>query len=439
MGLIHTESWQRFPLNQAMVNNSSTGAALAAATNFFLTEKEYVTRLASSSQPITTSNQANTYTRRTVVTVADPVEPDKQRLQWPGNNSVAIQSSNENSIVELTYNFGQERTHYIVGFLVRAVAGSQKTQNPSTYADSVQALSIAPPLAERYSNSTTYLAYVMPQQTHNIMTMHTSAQGGVAPTMLQSIFTVKPTWNFGFTIPSIPVPSEYDTDYFIEIEVDTVNKVLNIWKDDVLVAQPVWRDNPYNNLRNGISFWMASAVNTTGYQYGHIYGAIQLSDIYIIDCNDGVAPTTRLGSSTRVRGEAPNVDVDIDFTRPDGYASNAAVVAQNVTPGNPAVFLQADGDNATDIYKTDSSNIGQYAGKIYGVTVRTRSANASVSPHNMAIITKDATTENETDIGQFGPTDGFKSGKVVLAKDPSGNEWTVPNAANLQYGLRVKE
>lgn len=439
MGLIHTESWQRFPIDQVMVANSSSGAALAVASNYFLTEKEYVVRLASNTQAITTANQGSTFTRRTVVTVADPVEPDKQRLQWPGNNSLAIVSSTENSVVELTYNFGQERTHYIVGFLVRAMAGTQKTSFPTTSVESAQFLSIATPLAERYTNATTFLAYVLPNPINNVMTMHTSLQQVVAPTVQQSQFAVKPTWTFGNVLPTVPIPSEYDTDYFIEIEVDTVNKVLNIWKDDVLVAQPAWRDNPYNNLRNGISFWMGSAVNGSGYHYGNTYGALMLSDIYIIDCNDGIAPTTRLGSSTRVRGEGPNVDVDIDFTRPDGYASNAAVVSQKVVPGNPTVFLQADGDNATDIYKTDSSNIGQYAGKIYGVTVRTRSANASVSPHNMAIITKDATTEKETDIGQFGPTDGFKSGKVVLAKDPSGNEWTVPNAANLQYGLRVKE
>lgn len=439
MGLIHTESWQRFPINQAMVRNSASGAALDAATNFFLTEKEYVVRLASNSQQITTSGQNTTFTRRTVVTVADPVEPDKQRLQWPGDNSQVIVSSTDNSVVELTYNFGQERTHFIVGFLVRAKAGGQKTVYPTTAVDSSQFLSIAPPLTERYTNSSTYLGYIMPSAAGNIMSMHTSMAQTAIPTNQQSMFTVKPTWSFGGVLPTIPIPSEYDTDYFIEIEVDTVNKVLNIWKDDVLVAQPSWRDNPYNNLRNGISFWMGSAANTNGYFYGNTYGALMLSDIYIIDCNDGIAPTSRLGSSTRVRGEAPNVDVDIDFTRPDGYDSNAAVVSQKVVPGNPTVFLQADGDNATDIYKTDSSNIAQYAGKIYGVTVRTRSANASVSPHNMAIITKDATTENETDLGQFGPTDGFKSGKVVLAKDPSGNEWTVPNAANLQYGLRVKE
>lgn len=439
MGLIHTESWQRFPINAPMTAVYKDGAALDAATNYFLTEKEYVVRMASFTQPITTANQTYTTAYRTPAIVVDPIEPDKQRLQWPGNNSNSNMASTNNTVVELTYNFGQERTHYIVGFLVRAEAGTQKRSQRTTAVDTAQALSIAPPLADRYSNNNTYLAYVMPNTVNNILSFHTSMTQTLTPTSQQSMFTYKPTWTFGNTLPAVPIPSEYDTDYFIEIEVDTVNKVLNIWKDDVLVAQPVWRDNPYNNLRNGISFWMASAANGGGYYFGSTYGALMLSDMYIIDCNDGIAPTTRLGSSTRVRGEAPNVDVDIDFTRPDGYDSNAAVVSQKVVPGNPTVFLQADGDNATDIYKTDSSNIGQYAGKIYGVTIRTRSANASVSPHNMAIITKDATTENETDIGQFGPTDGFKSGKVVLAKDPSGNEWTVPNAANLQYGLRVKE
>lgn len=439
MGLIHTESWQRFPNGAVMVAANKTGAALDAATNYFMTEKEYVTRVAYSTQAITTSNQVATVPLRSPQIVPDPIEPDKQRLQWPGNSSSSMINNAENSVTELTYNFGQERTHYIVGFLVRVVAGSNKIANPTVGQPSVHGLCLAPPLAERYTNSSTWFSYVFPAPSANIFTVHDSSAQTTIPTNNIGVYSTKPTWTFGNSLPTVPISSEYETDYYVEIEIDTVNKVLNIWRDDVLVAQPAWRDNPYNNLRNGISFWMPSALNSAGFYYGAQYGAIQLSDMYIIDCNDGIAPTTRLGSSTRVRGEAPNVDVDIDFTRPNGYASNAAVVSQKVVPGNPTVFLQADGDNATDIYKTDSSNIGQYAGKIYGVTVRTRSANASVSPHNMAIITKDATTENETDIGQFGPTDGFKSGKVVLAKDPSGNEWTVPNAANLQYGLRVKE
>lgn len=439
MGLIHTESWQRFPINKPMVASNAGGAALAVSSNYFLTEKEYTVRVASATQSIAVSSQASTYTPRPPVTVADPVEPDKQRLQWPGNDSTAFYPDYSNTINELTYNFAQARTHFIVGFLVRAKAGSQKTLSPGSPVNSCQQLSIAPPLTDRYTNSTTYIGYTMPNTQAQIMALHTSIEKSLMPTANQSRFDVKPTWSFGYKLPTVPISSEYDTDYFIEIEVDTVNKVLNIWRDDVLVAQPAWQESFYSNLKNGISFWMGSADNSGGYYYGNVYGALMISDMYIIDCNDGIAPTTRLGSSTRVRGEGPNVDVDIDFTRPDGYDSNAAVVSQKVVPGNPTVFLQADGDNATDIYKTDSSNIGQYAGKIYGVTVRTRSANASVSPHNMAIITKDATTENEINIGQFGPTDGFKSGKVVLAKDPSGNEWTVPNAANLQYGLRVKE
>ena len=39
MGLIHTESWQRFPINKPMVASNAGGAALAVSSNYFLTEK----------------------------------------------------------------------------------------------------------------------------------------------------------------------------------------------------------------------------------------------------------------------------------------------------------------------------------------------------------------------------------------------------------------
>ncbi|WPK30441.1 hypothetical protein SLP22_0036 [Salmonella phage BAU.Micro_SLP-22] len=434
MGLIHTESWQRFP-NDTPMHLPLTNNANNAASNYFLTEKEYSTRQAQGAQDIASTGSTAI---RTPQTVTDPVEADKQRLVWPGTVPASMVSTTGVSISELVFTFPTAKTHYIVGFLVRVDAGTRKRQTPAGTFNLAQALIFAANLATRYSNSDSFLAYGFPSNTHNIFTVHNGSTQTVLPITQSSSFAVKPTFTFGAAMPTLGTPSDYDTDYFIEIEVDTVNRVLNIWKDDVLVGQPSWRTSPHDTLKNGFSLWMTSIAAASGF-YSNEYGGIMLSDLYVIDCNDGIAPTTRLGSSTRVRGEAPNKDIRTDFTRPDGYDSNAAVVSQKVTPGNPTVFLQADGDNATDIYQTDKSNISQYAGKIYGVTIRTRSANASVSPHSMAIVTKDAQTESETSLGVFGPTDGFKSGKVVLATDPSGNEWTVPNAANLQYGLRVKE
>lgn len=435
MGLIHTESWQRFPNDTPMVPPSQTPAG-AAPSNYFLTEKEYSVRLAQGAQDIASASSSAT---RTPQTVTDPVEADKQRLVWPGSVPASMINTTGISITELIFTFPTAKTHFIVGFLVRVDAGTRKRASQNLTVGSAQALTFTPNNAPRYTNSDTYLGYAFPTNTFNIFTVHNGSTQTIMPFANTSSYGVKPTFTFGHALPTLAVPSDYDTDYFIEIEVDTVNRVLNIWKDDVLVGQPAWRTSPYDTLKNGFSLWLSGVTNTATYFYSNEYGGMMLSDLYVIDCEDGIAPTTRLGSSTRVRGEAPNKDIRTDFTRPAGYDSNSAVVGQKVTPGNPTVFLQADGDNATDIYQTDNSNISQYAGKIYGVTIRTRSANASVSPHSMAIVTKDATTEKETSLGVFGPSDGFKSGKVVLATDPSGNEWTVPNAASLQYGLRVKE
>jgi hypothetical protein len=150
---------------------------------------------------------------------------------------------------------------------------------------------------------------------------------------------------------------------------------VRVWIDDTLVLQKA--NVPLNTESIAIvveqNTLTAPGTNLTGaagrWSFGNWYNL----------CEDAVTPNVRLGATTRVIGKRPDADVSTQFTRPSGFASNAAVAGQNLVD-NPTYTLQSLNVGDQDVYST-TDNTTSTAKLVHAVVTKTLVANLESNPH----------------------------------------------------------
>lgn len=431
MGVIHTESFQRF-------GRGIFGFAANSDTMLLAADTEYVTKFALNGTATMTQNGAyNTRsTSQNIGIVQDPITGSKNRLGVNAVDPTLVVADASSMSLERT--FATPTTHYIVGFLVRFAAGSVKTASPATAIARSHALSFATlNQAKTGTGTANGISSNIPAAAGHVFTASDVNAATIVSNVGTSMYNTPPSFYMGTAKTKDPNASgkalAYDQDIFVEIEVDTVAQLIKVTIDDVYVGNVTWAAG-YSTLNTGFAMWLSTAYSASGSA-----GALYLSDIYVIDANDSVAPTARLGSTTRVMGEAPDTDVQAQFTRPSGFTSNHDVVDDQITAvAAPANFLSGDTVNQEDRYKTAASNIGSSAGLVYAVNVRTRYNNASATNHEMAAVIKDATNEVNVGYGVTAAGSPIKMSSAIFNKDPSGAAWTPASAATVEYGFKIK-
>jgi len=435
MGILFTESFQRFATGTFDVLGGNPARPIQ-------TDSEW-REMAGFSNYLDSYN--NNYQQvaayGTVGIYPDPIVPTKKRLGM--NIDHPSNSHFYNMDYALDRVFPTPRTKYIAGFLVRFNALTTLAQNPGQNYNEGHGFEFCASGRTRNNASAT----LQPNLT---------LVGGQAST-LQSAFGAdnwgRPTvawWSMTSAMSSYITPPtfrirgqadpngagiqlKWDTDHFFEVEVDTVAQTIKIWVDDIYAGLAPWTAADAN-LDKGfqLRLFRGEASNVT-YRLSSIY----LSDIYCLDLTDGQTPNTRLGKTTRVMGEAPDVDVMAQFKRPDGFTSNADVINDPVAnTAYPTQMLTGDGAGTEDLYGQSASVVQSTAGFVHGVTIRARFQNASGTSHEMAI-TADDGTRVVNSLGTVAAGSGLITRSVVLNKTPSGDAWTPAKAAALKYGFKI--
>ncbi|END3175327.1 hypothetical protein ABL052_004546 [Salmonella enterica] len=240
---------------------------------------------------------------------------------------------------------------------------------------------------------------------------------------------------------SIPVQAGQNEKY-VEVEWLVASKTLNIYVDDEIVSS---RENyTANDMSYGIilmcEHYVSNNFNSTPY-----FG-FELRDMYIQKIVSDA--DQRLGSSTKVYAFNPVTDDVVQFSRPDGYSSNAAVAVSPVangstgaitpTPSVPAAILGADVVGQQDLYNIDISKVSSRLASVEAVNVRTMARNPLLGSRRVAAIAKSGATQTESENTSTLEQGGrWRFNTLQMVSDPAdGSRWNLTKLAGLKVGTK---
>lgn len=176
---------------------------------------------------------------------------------------------------------------------------------------------------------------------------------------------------------------------FIEYRISA--EEVRVWLDDVLVLQaPV----SLNTETIGFSFDQTTVQSGASALTGAA-GRWAIGNWYNL-LEDTQAPNVRLGPTTRIAGVRAAADIEVDFLRPNGYASNASVIAQNLVE-NPPATLQSLAVGDQDVYAPQPDPTTANSAMIHAVVTKVLASNLEASPHTIRPLVIGA-EGNEADI-----------------------------------------
>lgn len=262
-----------------------------------------------------------------------------------------------------------------------------------------------------------------------------------------------PTYDIGYNVYVCPVMTEANTqslynipvgsgnlpEKYVEVEWFADTKSLNIYADDELVSS---RTNyTANDMSLGIILMCEHYVGSTTSQTP--FFGFEIRDMYIQRILSEA--DQRLGSSTKVYAFNPVTDDAVQFTRPDGYASNASVVQTPIasggitpTPSVAAAILRADVVGQQDLYNIDISKVSSRLASIEAVNVRTMARNPLLGSRQSAAIAKSGAaqtqSENTSTLEQGGL---WRFNTLQMVSDPAdGARWNLTKLAGLKVGTK---
>ncbi|ENR0965191.1 hypothetical protein ACETN9_004390 [Salmonella enterica] len=229
------------------------------------------------------------------------------------------------------------------------------------------------------------------------------------------------------------------TEKYVEVEWFADTKTLNIYQDDELISS---RTNyTANDMSYGLVLMCEHYVGAT-YSNTPFFG-FELRDMYLQKIVSDA--DQRLGSSTKVYAFNPVTDDAVQFSRPDGYSSNAAVAVSPVqsggatpTPSVPAAILGADVVGQQDLYNIDISKVSSRLASIEAVNVRTMARNPLLGSRQSAAIAKSGAmqiqSENTSTLEQGGL---WRFNTLQMVSDPAdGARWNLTKLAGLKVGTK---
>ncbi|EIR2036951.1 hypothetical protein LWN48_001701 [Salmonella enterica] len=242
----------------------------------------------------------------------------------------------------------------------------------------------------------------------------------------------------GQNLYAIPVVAG-QTEKYVEVEWFADTKTLNIYQDDALISS---RTNyTANDMSYGLVLMCEHYVGGT-YSNTPFFG-FELRDMYLQKIVSDA--DQRLGSSTKVYAFNPVTDDAVQFSRPDGYSSNAAVAVSPVqsggatpTPSVPAAILGADVVGQQDLYNIDISKVSSRLASIEAVNVRTMARNPLLGSRQSAAIAKSGAmqiqSENTSTLEQGGL---WRFNTLQMVSDPAdGARWNLTKLAGLKVGTK---
>lgn len=221
-----------------------------------------------------------------------------------------------------------------------------------------------------------------------------------------------------------PVRLQAGAANYVELRYD--GTTTSVWIDDVLVHQ---HTGTYTNL----NYFQIGFARIANFQL--LVARWAISNIYAL-LEDGTAPNTRLGKTTRVLGKRPQADVVTELVRPPEASTNAEVVAQNVI-ASPSSFLIAQEVGDTDLYSASDINV---VGSpiVHAVSVKALVANNAAAVHGATVLVDSSSVEGESAETSLPVLGGFQLVRGNFPVDPAtGLPWEGIAASEAAFGLRA--
>lgn len=216
----------------------------------------------------------------------------------------------------------------------------------------------------------------------------------------------------------------------IELFVEQDVRRLRLYLNGVLTLDTALQASfNFAKIDGGISLvLLTTGATTTQPMY------LSWSNLYFLGCD--AIHTGILGPATRVLEMVPPSDVIAQFERPNGYASNAAVLAQNFDATAP-VFLTSGEVGKYDLYAMPSA-VRANAAQIFGAGLRINALSMAEGSHALKPVVSSggAVAETGTEIpltlGVITPS--FADMSVNPA---TGAVWTPTETQTYSFGMKL--
>lgn len=217
---------------------------------------------------------------------------------------------------------------------------------------------------------------------------------------------------------------------YMEFRIDPGS--VSVWIDDTFVMQ-----KSVSLLAQSVAFMFENNINAFagGTNMSGNPGRWALSNMYFM-VNDGVAPTVRLGPTTRVVGSRPDTDIDVRFVRPIAAPSNASVAAQDLVDAPPQA-LQSVNVNDFDTYSSaQAGDTIRSMAMVHAVAIKVLASNLEPDPHKIKPYARysnsgegaDAKTRELSIISGTGMT---RTIRAMVLRPTDGKVWAVGDAQSV--------
>jgi len=218
---------------------------------------------------------------------------------------------------------------------------------------------------------------------------------------------------------------EFHMEVLIEDDVDR----LRVYIDGVLKVDVTYTAN-FASATGGftLSAWLPFTI-------ANVSTGGAFSNIYVLGID--AVHTGTLGAAARVLEIAPPGDMDVQWKRPDSYATNAAVMAQMFNSASPD-YLAASNVGDYDVYSAPSA-VAANAVQVFGAGIKINAMTMAAGSHTIKPVVKTATgvheigTEAPLQLGVLNPI------FVDASVNPDTNAIWTPSALTASgFGMKLK-
>lgn len=237
--------------------------------------------------------------------------------------------------------------------------------------------------------------------------------------------------------------SLYGRPIYYEIEWNNSTNIVTLFRDGAQVSQ---RNMSGASLNGGFAIYTEFYYSGTNTSSGLTNSWFSMSDMYwqTIESEADVA----LGPGTVVASARPESDDVVEFSRPDGYSSNAQVVSANtygslnghIVPSSTNRILTGDSVGMQDLYNLNLSDVTSTLASVEAVSVRTVASNPGTTSMTFGAIAKSGAAQVEpVEPMRVNPNEpSYVASTTVLTSDPSdGARWNMAKLANLKVGTKI--
>jgi hypothetical protein len=228
------------------------------------------------------------------------------------------------------------------------------------------------------------------------------------------------------TATSDQLKANVDTHYEILIETDVQR--LRAYANGILVLDVTYTGTFKTKNGFGVGMWTGNNANNGNGTHDMIF-----SNMYVLGLDS--VHTGVLGPGARVLEVAPQTDFSVQWDRPTGYASNAAVLQQYNDAATPA-YLTA-GLAATDLYVGPDA-VAANAATIYGTAVKTYAMTMAEGTHVLTAATQyDGTNGQSAKSATLQLTTMTNYTFDVSLNPKTGLKWTPSEITAAAIGIKL--